>query len=259
MLLSLLAIAVVAGVMSIAGVASAHECGYDPENPEECRETTVMPNWRGTYIPLFDLADREDEEQRADAQRWREECNSGDPNSPDYQSRQECQWAYGGFSLFQNRNDPERSPNELHVGFAATHCFLFEAAHQCEDHDISYGEGVHDAHGGAIYADVCLTPNPESKYCDEGMKDTQVGLTIMDHNPCGTFVPIVACTDEYKLVRPFDDEYTNTQMDNSQRQTQEIIDDPYTWICGYEQYGDCFLPSQQEAERKLDPSQRIPQ
>jgi hypothetical protein len=245
--LLMLAVAIVAGVLAIGGSAAAHECTDDPQtpqNPDECHETPVMPNWRGTYVPLFDLEDREDEAQRYDAQRWRDECNSGDPNSSTYQSRQQCAWMYGGTSGFPNREDDVRAPNELHVGFAATHCFLFEFAHQCEDHDASYGEGVHDAHGGATYVDVCLSPNPESKYCDDGMMDTQVGVTIMDHNPCGTVVPIVACTDEYKVIRPLDQEYTQAQMDNSAEQTQEILADPYTWLCGYGQYGgdECVVP-----------------
>lgn len=241
-MLGILALAVVAGVMTLGGTALAHECGYDPQNPELCRETPVMPNWRGTYVPLFDIEDREDESQRYDAQRWRDECANGDPNSPDYQSRQQCQWAYGGTSLFPNRENDERSPNELHAGFAATHCFLFEFAHQCEDHDAARGEGVHDAHGGATYVDVCLTANPESKYCDDGLEDTQVGVTVMDHNPCGTVVPIVACTDEYKVVRPLDIAYTQAQMDNTVEDTQAIVADPYTWACGFEQYGDCLVP-----------------
>src|SRR5688572_6415457 len=171
-LLMMVAFAVVGSVLVLGGPASAHECtDSDPKNepnPEECHETPVMPNWRGTYIPLFDIEDREDEAQRYDAQRWRDECNNGDPNSPTYQSRQQCAWMYGGTSAFPNRDDDVRAPNELHVGFAATHCFLLEFAHQCEDHDASYGEGVHDAHGGATYVDICLTENPESKYCNDG-------------------------------------------------------------------------------------------
>ena len=238
-----IAAAIFLGTLVFATGASAHECTTDKKGRTECHETPVMPNWRGTYIPLFDLEDREDEAQRYDAQRWRDECNSGDPNSPDYQSRQMCQWVYGGTSAFPNRDSDIMAPNEVHAGFAANHCFLGEFAHQCEDHDASYGEGVHDAHGGATYVDVCLTENPESKYCDDGPTDTQVGLTVMDHNPCGTIVPIVACTDEYKVVRPADQEYTEAQMENSAEQTQEIAGDPYTWLCGYEQYGDCVIPA----------------
>ena len=247
-----LAATIIGGMLVLGGTASAHECGYDPENPDACRDTPVMPNWRGTYIPLFDIEDREDEQQRYDAQRWRDECDNGredEPAGPDgYQSRQQCAWLYGGTSTFPNRDNDIMAPNELHAGFAATHCFLFEFAHQCEDHNpnpnTTSEEGIHDAHGGATYVDVCLQPNPESKYCDDGMTDTQAGVTIMDHNACGTVVPIVACTDEYHVVRPFDAEYTQAQMDNSAEQTQEILDDPYTWLCGYGPYGgdDCIAP-----------------
>lgn len=247
-LLLILAGAVIGATFILGGAASAHECGYDPENPEACRDTPVMPNWRGTYIPLFELEDREDEQQRYDAQRWRDECDKGDETAPagqGYESSQQCAWYYGGSSGFPGE-DGGLAPNELHAGFAATHCFLFEFAHQCEDHnpnpDTASEEGIHDAHGGAIYVDVCLQPNPESKYCNDGMSDTQVGVTIMDHNPCGTVVPIVACTDEYHVVRPLDSEYTQAQMDNSAESTQAILDDPYTYLCGYEQYGDCVIP-----------------
>ena len=103
---------------------------------------------------------------------------------------------------------------------------------------------MHDAHGGATYVDVCLVENPESKYCDDGPTDTQVGVTIMDHNSCGTVIPIVACTDEYKVVRPLDTEYTQAQMANSERDAQAIADDPYLWLCGYQEFGgdECVVP-----------------
>ena len=248
-MLFMLAATVVLGTLVLGGSASAHECTNDPQTeqtPDECHDTPVMPNWRGTYIPLFDIEDREDEQQRYDAQRWRDECDNGKETSiEDYEGRQQCAWFYGGTTGFKDDNG-NLSPNEAHVGFAATHCFLFEFAHQCSDgHDGSVtGEGVHDAHGGALYVDVCLQPNPESKYCNDGAKDTQVGVTIMDHNPCGTVVPVVACTDEYKVVRPLDTEYTQAQMANTQEDTQAILDDPYTWLCGYGQYGgdECVVP-----------------
>jgi hypothetical protein len=226
-----------AGVFS--GIAGAHDC-TDTDDPNTCEETPVVPNWRdGNYVPLFDLGDRNDEEQRKDAQRWREECNTDDPNSSNYQSRQMCAWAYGGQSHTPNEGsdptDPNSyAPNEWHMGFAANHCFLGEFAHDCEDHH--NGEGTHDAHGGAIYADVCVTENPESKYCKEGLKDTQVGLTIMDHNPCGTVVPIVACTDEYHVIRPFDPDFTMGQMEDSVEYIGRIIEDPQLYLCGYPQY-----------------------
>jgi len=230
-------LALVLGIGALA--ASAHEC-TNPDDPNDCHKTPVMPNWRdGNYIPLFDLEDRDDPEQRSDAQRWREECSYYDENG-DYHSRQQCVWVYGGTSFFPD--DGNMSPNELHIGTGASHCFLFEFAHQCQNHDD--GEGTHDAHGGAAYVDICLQENPESKYCDEGMKDTQVGVTIMDHNGCGVVVPIAACTDEYHVIRPFDTEYTEEQMNDSAEYTQRIAEDPHLYLCGYDQYGgdDCIVP-----------------
>jgi len=199
-----------------------------PKPKPQCKPTPVQPNWRDNYIPLFDLEDRDDPNQRYEAQRWRDECEHHDR-----EFAQQCAWYYGGTSFFPNRDNDEMAPNEAHAGFAATHCFLFEFAHQCEDHDESYGESVHDAHGGALYVDVCLTRNPESRYCRQGMADTQAGVTIMDHFPCGAPVPIVNCIDEYHVIRPFDAEYTGRQMENSQRDTQEIFDDPHRYLCGF--------------------------
>ncbi len=238
---ALITLAAMGIALAAAIGAHAHECD-DPDDRETCRESETVPNWRdGNYIPLFDLEDRDDEQQRRDAQRWREECSDGDPQSEEYRSSQLCAWAYGGQSNTPNDGsdptDPNSfSPNEFHVGFGASHCFLGEFAHQCEHHDAERGEGVHDTHGGAIYVDVCLTENPESKYCDDGMKDTQVGVTIMDHNPCGTVVPIVACTDEYHVIRPFDPEYTQAQMEDSAEYAQRIAEDPVLYLCGYEEY-----------------------
>ena len=66
-LLLMLAFTVIGGVLVLGGSASAHECTDDPntpETPDECHDTPVMPNWRGTYLPLFDIEDREDEDQR---------------------------------------------------------------------------------------------------------------------------------------------------------------------------------------------------
>lgn len=247
---SLLVVAALAlGVFVVGGgVSAAHEC-WDASNPPPdytkkkakgdseywrdgdriCRETPVMPNWRDNYVPVFDLEDRDDEQQRYDAQRWRDECRRGQS-----ESHQMCQWSYGGFSGFPNSDDPDTTaPNEWHAGFAATHCFLFEFAHQCEDHETERGEGVHDAHGGATYVDVCLTANPESKYCDDGPADTQVGVTVMDHFPCGQYAPVASCTDEYHVVRPLDAEYTQRQMENSQASVQLIADDPGRYVCGH--------------------------
>lgn len=216
-----------------AGVASAHECDYDGEerdtgNQSNCEETHVVPNWRdGNYIPLFDIADRDDPEQRRDAQRWRD-CSYYDEDGY-YQNNQFCIWLNFGNSF-------EDSPNEVHAGSGGQHCFLGEFAHDCSDHDRRHGEGVHDAHGGANYVDVCLADSEENRYCDDGLQDTQAGVTIMDHNPCGTIVPIVACTDEYHVIRPFDQAYTTEQMEDSAEYIPRILADPILYLCGYEQY-----------------------
>jgi hypothetical protein len=218
-------------------LAGAHECTYDGEgrntgNQVECHETPVAPNWRdGNYVPLFDLDDRNDPRQRANSQRWREECQGYDDQG-NYHSDQMCAWARGGYSHTPGQGG-EISPNEVHTGFAASHCFLGEFAHQCQGHDKRFGEGVHDGHGGAIYADVCLTANPESKYCRNGPSDTQAGLTIMDHNPCGFIVPIVACIDEYHVVRPLDPAFTQRQMEDSLEYIPRILSDPELYLCGY--------------------------
>lgn len=230
---------VVGGLGGIRQAAQAHVCD-DPQNQATCEDTPVMPNWRDNYVPLFDLENRNDEQQRYDAQRWRDECDN----------QQQCVWAETGTSLFETGSlldgDPPEglgSPNEAHIGMAASHCFLAEAAHQCEDHDPASGEGVHDAHGGAVYADACLTQNSDpatNKWCNDGMTDTQVGVTIMDHNPCGTLIPIVACTDEYHVIRPFDQPYTDAQKADSQAALAAIVADPATYICGHHDSGqDC--------------------
>ena len=198
-----------------------------PKKPA-CKPTPVMPNWRDGFVPLFDLEDRDDPNQRYEAQRWRDECEHHDR-----EWSQQCAWYYGGTSGFANEENGETAPNEAHVGFAATHCFLFEFAHQCEGHDESLGESVHDAHGGALYADVCLERNSESHYCQLGLTDTQFGVTVMDHFPCGGPVPIYQCTDEYHVIRPFDTEYTQEQMADSQRDAQEIPADPHRYLCGF--------------------------
>lgn len=240
--------------------ARAHECTYDGPAPDtgnqiECHESPVVPNWRdGNYVPLFDIEDREDEQQRRDAQRWRDECAYYDEQGR-YHHRQECVWLYGGLSLISEHGE-DPAPNELHTGIGASHCFLFEAAHQCEDHDVRNGEGVHDKHGGAIYVDLCVTANPESKYCDDGLKDTQAGLTVMDHNPCGTVVPIVACTDEYHVVRPFDPAYTEHQMEDSAEYTQWILNNPVRYLCGKPQYngGVPWCPSEDDDDARAKTS-----
>lgn len=212
----------------------AHECPeqYQPDDPE-CTETQVYDDWRPNYVPLFDLADRDGadgEQQRYDAQRWRDECH----NNGEY--RQQCAWYYGGNSaMFYDETDgddpylPLSRPNEAHVGYAATHCFLAEGAHDCDRHGQNEFD-AHDSHGGAIYADVCLSKNRDSKYCDDGLMDTQAGVTIVDHLTCPT-----GCFDEYHVVRPFDTEYTEKQMANSVEYLGSL--DPQRHLCGYEDKG----------------------
>lgn len=213
--------------------ASAHQCpdGYEPNDPE-CEETAVYDDWRPNYVPFFDLADRDGEDgeqQRHDAQRWRDECSNGN------QYRQQCAWVYGGQSVAPyDESDPDGAsprPNELHVGYAATHCFLAEGAHDCDSHaDSEFG--THDSHGGALYADVCLSANPDSKYCDDGLSDTQAGVTIVDHLGCP-----FGCFDEYHVVRPLDQEYTDEQMADSVEYLGSV--DPQRHLCGYEDHSAC--------------------
>ena len=234
-----LAVLFVVGVMGsmLVGVrlADAHQCP-EPKHDgkvkrgEECHETEVYDDWRSNYVPLFDLPDRDQqddgsdgEQQRRDAQRWREECADGD------QERQQCAWYYGGTSGMPYGTDEDGPrPNEVHVGFAATHCFLAEAAHDCDAHGDSNQFATHDSHGGATYVDLCLTPNPDSKYCDDGPEDTQIGVTSVDHLTCP-----MGCMDEYHVVRPLDMEYTQAQMDDSQAAILAIPSDPVTYVCGY--------------------------
>jgi hypothetical protein len=195
----------------------------------------VYEDWRPNYVPLFDLPDRDEqgegtegERQRRDAQRWREECANGD------QERQQCAWYYGGFSVVPYDTDVDGPrPNEVHVGFAANHCFLAEAAHDCDSHEDNEF-GTHDSHGGAIYADVCLSQNPDSKYCDDGLTDTQVGVTIVDHLTCP-----MGCADEYHVVRPFDIDYTERQMEGSQEAIARIAADPVRHVCGHPEHSSC--------------------
>jgi hypothetical protein len=239
--------------------AQAHWC-HDPEEQNDCETTPVAPDWRiGNYIPFFDIdrdcdadgtdpneadcadtvghdsdgdGDIDGDDARYDSQRWRDECAQ-----PDGEANQFCVWADFGTSGFSDTTeDPE--PNEIHIGTAGSHCFLFEFAHQCEDHYVTNPEAAHDAHGGAIFVDLCLAANADSKWCDDGMKDTQAGLTIMDHNPCGAPVPVVACIDEYHVVRPFDDAYTNEQMSDSQEYATYISENPDDYVCGREGFPD---------------------
>lgn len=218
----------VAGFWLLGGLvaAQAHECpGGDP-NGEDCHPTPVYPNWRPSYVPVFGLEDREDEEQRREAQRWRDEwgCDT-----------QFCVWLKLGFSVFDG------SPTSVHTGAAGDHS-LSEGAHSSQGHGTE--EGNHDSHGGALYADVCLGSDQGTSYegqagdC-EGVQDTQVGVTIMDHNPCGIPEPgqiPIPCSDEYYVIRPFDFEYTQAQMDNTEEELAYDLANPDDYLCGYEAY-----------------------
>lgn len=228
----------VAGLPVFQQIASAHACtepapaeetGKKPKKhdppPEpsepECGPTDVYPNWRDNFVPLFDLADRDDEQQKRDAQRWRDE--NGCEN-------QFCIWANPSGSV----DDPE-GPATLHAGMAGEHA-LGEAAHSDENHsDTEFGN--HDSHGGSIYADVCLGTDNGTSYEDnagacEDMYDTQVGITVVDHLTCPA-----GCADEYHVIRPLDAEYTQEQANDSQRDIGEIAADPQRYICGYEEQG----------------------
>jgi hypothetical protein len=241
---ALLLLTITAALLVGIQAASAHQCpnDYEPDDPE-CQETAVYDDWRPNYVPLFDLSDRDGEtgeQQRYDAQRWRDECNK------DGEYHQQCLWMYGGQSIIRypetddHHEGEEPSifdslftrPNEVHVGYAATHCFLAEGAHDCDRHGAANEFDTHDSHGGALYADVCLSPNSESKYCEEGMSDTQAGVTIVDHLTCP-----LGCFDEYHVVRPLDTEYTQEQMDDSAVAIERAASDPQRHLCGYPDKG----------------------
>jgi hypothetical protein len=49
----------------------------------------------------------------------------------------------------------------------------------------------------------------------------------------------MGCADEYHVVRPLDQDYTQTQVDNSVRDTQTAVSDPQRHLCGYEQHSAC--------------------
>lgn len=216
--------AVLSPVAWFTDTAEAHVC--DPADPASCQETPVVDNWRDNYVPLFDLADRDDPDQRREAQRWREECGN----------QQQCAWLYSGSSA-----NGSGAPNEVHAGTGASHCFAFELFHDCSDHACSETcDPAHDSHGGAIYVDVCLAENDDpalGTHCDDGLSDTQAGVTVVDHNPCGIVVPVAACTDEYHVVRPLDDAYTATQVQNTRDSVDLIAADPARYLCGHHPSG----------------------
>jgi hypothetical protein len=212
-------------------VAPAHTCpaNGDPGD-DQCQDTETVDNWRGSYLPLFEPIDREDGDARWGYQRWHLECDN----------QQFCLWQEFGTSAFATDGEELPSPNEVHIGMAGSHCFLFEAQHDCSDHAASPNgdtNRVHDAHGGAIFIDLCLTPNTDSSQgdnlCANGQQDTVVGVTLIDHNGCGIFVPVAACTDEYHIWKPFDPDYTVAQMERSQAAFQALMDDPQTWMVNY--------------------------
>jgi hypothetical protein len=238
----LMMLAVPAALFFLAPAASAHYCpDNDPDSPE-CRNTPVSQEWRDyDYVPVFDAPDRHDD-TRVQYQRWRDE----------YGCRTEwCTWADFSISFVPSDGDPSGipTPNEFHIGAAGDHS-LTEGAHQTEDHTVDgcdgqsgNCEGIHDAHGGTAYADVCFTENqgggrsvhdPDS--CDDGMKDTEIGVVIVDKNPCGgiTFGIPVPCMDEYHILRPLDDDYSARQRDFDQQQVQGIMNDPDAYLCGNE-------------------------
>ncbi len=201
-------------------VADAHQC-ETVDGEEHCDDTDMAPNWRDPYVPLFTLEDHEDEEQRRDAQRWRDEWGC---------KNQHCAWLHNDTSI-----QDDGKPGGVHGGTAADHS-MFEVAHDSEDHGDS--ESNHDAHGGAIYFDICLGSDEGTSYEGQAgecrsMEDSQVGVTLVDHNACGTVVPYVSCTDEYHIVRPLDAEYTDRQMENTQRDAAYMAEDPERYACGY--------------------------
>jgi len=243
MRLGLLVTLVLGSVAVVGPAALAHDCEdvngdgtIDQET--ECGPTPAYAGWRPNWVPLFDVPDRQDDvdgrqgdesptdESRRTHQRWRDEY--GCTNSM-------CIWADPAYSTAD-----DMSPNTVHAGIAADHCWG-EGFHDCEGHTAG-SEGTHDGHGGTIYADICLSEDSHY-YGDqqdvgcEDANDSEVGIVIVDHLSC-TF----GCQDEYHVIRPTDPEYTQRQMEETPNDTQYIADHPDDWLCGYDGYGDCPLP-----------------
>lgn len=227
----LLTVVAVLGLIGGIRVASAHECkDNNPDDPRKCQDSKMVPNWRGNYIPLFEpegirCETEECQEKRRQEQRWRDEwgCDA-----------QWCIWV-------KVQSDVEGDkPQSVHAGTAADHS-MTEVAHESEGHQpvTPYtAEGNHDTHGGSIYADICLGSDDNTSYQDQpgacsDPDDTQVGMNIVDHFPCGRIAPVYSCTDEYHVVRPLDPTYTQNQMTASVAEIQGIASDPDTWVCGY--------------------------
>lgn len=211
----------VAGVVGVGTAVSAHECETrGNSHREHCDDTPVYGLWRHNVIPLFTMEDRDDPERRREAERWRDEhgCYT-----------QYCAWADW------NSSTTEGTPNSLHVGMAADHS-MTENAHQSENHGT--GESNHDAHGGAVFADVCITSDEGTSYesepgACEGPEDTRVVFVIKDHLAC----PL--CLDEYHEVRPLDAEYTEGQMERSVDDVEHTSQHPVHHVCGDPERSNC--------------------
>ncbi len=227
---------------AITTTAMAHQCTTETSEPEEpgkgngkgrgnpngeptttttCEPSDVYPNWRDNVVPVADLTDRDDEQQRRDAQRWRDENGC---------LTQFCVWADPSASV----DDPD-GPATVHAGVAGDHS-LTEGAHSDEGHAVSEF-GNHDSHGGAIYVDLCAGSAEGSSMDGQagacrGPSDTQAGVTVVDHLTCP-----IGCADEYHVVRPLDQPYTEEQVADSQRDVGEIGTDPMRYACGYEEFG----------------------
>ena len=236
MRLGLLVTLVVGSVSVVVPAAFAHDCDPDGTN---CESTPPYGGWRPNWVPLFDVPDRQDDvdgaqedesptdESRRTHQRWRDEygCKGS-----------MCIWADPAYSTAD-----DRSPNTVHAGIAADHCWG-EGFHDCEGH-VKGDEGTHDGHGGTIYADICGSEDThyygdkKDVGCEDNM-DSEIGIVVVDHLGC-TF----GCQDEYHVIRPTDPEYTQAQMEETPKDTQYIVEHPDDWLCGYDGYGNsCPLP-----------------
>ena len=241
-----LLVGIVAGGLAIAPLAAAHDCADSTKaKKSECQPTPAYGGWRPNWVPLFDVPDRQDDvdgyqdgerptdESTRTHQRWRDEYGCQD---------QMCIWADPNLSTPPvDGSEDDGSPRSLHTGIAADHSFG-EGFHESEDH-VPEEEGTHDGHGGTIYADVCLAEDTHytGDKADTGCadaNDSEVGVVVTDHLDC-TF----GCQDEYHIVRPTDPEYTQRQMEESQKDAQYDAEHPDDWLCGYDGYGaNCPLP-----------------